>query len=116
MAAADTYLADLAQGVHARLDARERCRVDPPSARGQVRPSDSRPFEPEEAVSRSVLQSLAGSCPRGQGDVKRILCVEDVPAFRRLIRMVLELEGIEVQEADNGPAGVAMALACRPRV
>ena len=113
MAAADTYLADLAQGVQALLDARGMRRVDPPSARGQIRPGDSA-FEPEEAVSRSVLQSLAGSCPRGQCDVKRILCVEDIPAFRRLIRIVLELEGIEVREADNGPAGVAMALACPP--
>lgn len=48
--------------------------------------------------------------------MKRVLCVEDLPAFRRLIRVVLELEGIEVHEADNGPAGVALAQACRPHL
>ena len=48
--------------------------------------------------------------------MKRVLCVEDIAAFRRLIRMVLELEGFEVQEADNGPAGVARANEIRPHL
>ena len=42
---------------------------------------------------------MAGSC--------RILVIDDDPAFRALMRVMLETSGYEVQEAGDGKAGVA---------
>jgi CheY-like chemotaxis protein len=46
--------------------------------------------------------------------MKKILMVEDQADIRKLIRMALEFEGWEVEEAFDGPEGVAKAQAWRP--
>ncbi len=46
--------------------------------------------------------------------MKRILMVEDQPEIRKLIRMALEFEGWSVEEAVDGPSGVAKAQAIQP--
>ncbi len=46
--------------------------------------------------------------------MKRILMVEDQPEIRKLIRMALEFEGWSVDEALDGPSGVAKAQAIKP--
>jgi putative two-component system response regulator len=45
---------------------------------------------------------------------KRILCIEDDPASRLLIRKILEGDGFEFHEADNGIEGVRKAREIRP--
>ncbi|KAB2902617.1 MAG: response regulator [Anaerolineae bacterium] len=45
---------------------------------------------------------------------KRILYVEDNFQNKRLVRKILTAKGYEVLEADNGEAGVSMALEERP--
>jgi DNA-binding response OmpR family regulator len=47
---------------------------------------------------------------------KRILVVEDDPDLRRGLRKVFETEGFAVEEAADGPAGLAAALAGRPQL
>jgi two-component system, OmpR family, phosphate regulon response regulator PhoB len=46
--------------------------------------------------------------------MKRILMVEDQPEIRKLIRMALEFEGWSVEEAVDGPSGVAKAQEVKP--
>lgn len=46
--------------------------------------------------------------------VARILCVEDNPQNMRLVRKILQHEGYEVLEAENGLDGVAMAEREKP--
>ena len=53
-------------------------------------------------------QSLNGSIRR------RVLIVEDNADARESLRAVLELSGHEVHEAEDGPGGVAKALAVQP--
>ena len=48
--------------------------------------------------------------------MKRVLMVEDQPDIRKLIRMTLEFESMEVHEAHDGPAGVALAREIAPDV
>ena len=38
----------------------------------------------------------------------RILVIDDEPEIRRSVRMILEYEGYDVQEASSGPEGVAL--------
>ncbi len=45
---------------------------------------------------------------------RRVLVVDDDPAARQLLRMVLEPEGLEVFEADDGLAALRMAHELRP--
>jgi signal transduction histidine kinase len=45
---------------------------------------------------------------------KRILCIEDDPGMRMSIRLMLELAGYEMEEADNGRTGVELALRLLP--
>ncbi len=40
---------------------------------------------------------------------KRVLVIEDTAENMRLFRAVLKLEGVEVLEAENAPAGIEMA-------
>jgi len=47
---------------------------------------------------------------------KKILLIEDNTDIRRLIRMTLELEDVEIVEAADGTTGLAMAIAERPDV
>jgi len=47
---------------------------------------------------------------------KKILLIEDIADIRRLIRMTIELDDIEIQEAADGPTGLAMAVASVPDV
>jgi CheY-like chemotaxis protein len=47
---------------------------------------------------------------------KKILLIEDIADIRRLIRMTIELDDIEIQEASDGPTGLAMARAGVPDV
>ncbi len=53
-------------------------------------------------------QSLNGNIRR------RVLIIEDNADARESLRAVLELSGHEVHEAEDGPGGVAKALAVRP--
>ena len=39
----------------------------------------------------------------------RILVIDDEAEIRRSVRMILEYEGYDVQEAASGPEGVALA-------
>lgn len=48
--------------------------------------------------------------------MKRALIVEDQPDIRELIRMTLELEDLEIHEADNGDQGLDIARAVRPEL
>ncbi len=48
--------------------------------------------------------------------LRRILVVEDNPDGREMLQTLLELWGFEVQVAEDGPTGVAQALAWRPDV
>lgn len=45
---------------------------------------------------------------------KRILIVDDDPAIRQMVRVILEAEGFTIVEADDGKAAVAL-LAAEPR-
>ena len=44
----------------------------------------------------------------------KILIVEDHADIRRLIRMTLEFEPVEIHEAADGATGLSLALALRP--
>jgi DNA-binding response OmpR family regulator len=46
--------------------------------------------------------------------MKRVLIVEDQADVRELIRMTLELEDLDIHEADNGDAGWDAARSLRP--
>jgi DNA-binding response OmpR family regulator len=46
--------------------------------------------------------------------MKRVLIVEDQADIRELIRMTLELEDLDIQEEDNGDAGLSAARATHP--
>src|SRR5687768_10473602 len=48
------------------------------------------------------------------GDGLRALVVDDDPPIRHMLRTVLELEGWEVHEAEDGGQAVAMAKAEKP--
>ena len=50
----------------------------------------------------SIIDSGA---TRGKG---HILIVEDEPSVRRVLRLLLETEGYQVSEAENGPTGLAL--------
>lgn len=50
----------------------------------------------------SIIDSGA---TRGKG---HILIIEDEPSVRRVLRLLLETEGFQVSEAENGPTGLAM--------
>jgi two-component system, cell cycle response regulator DivK len=45
---------------------------------------------------------------------KRILCVEDNPQNMRLVRKILNHQGYDVLEAENGLTGVQIALEQKP--
>lgn len=45
---------------------------------------------------------------------KKILCIEDNPSSRLLIRKILERNGYQVYEADNGVQGISMAREVLP--
>lgn len=46
--------------------------------------------------------------------MKRVLIVEDQEDIRELVRMTLELEDLEIEEADNGDAALAQAARSKP--
>jgi CheY-like chemotaxis protein len=46
----------------------------------------------------------------------KVLVVDDTPDMVRLIRKVVEDQGHDVLEADNGPAALAIVAAERPDV
>ncbi len=48
--------------------------------------------------------------------VRRILLVEDNPDARRMLRLMLELDGHDVHEAEDGITGLAQALHLQPDV
>lgn len=48
------------------------------------------------------------------GGRRKVLYVEDNPENRRLVRLILESEGYEVVEAEDGSAAVESALAHAP--
>jgi chemotaxis response regulator CheB len=48
------------------------------------------------------------------GETRTVLVVDDDAAIRRLIRIMLELDGHTVLEAANGTDGIALACAHRP--
>lgn len=52
--------------------------------------------------------------PVADSSVKPVLVVEDDPHVRKLIRTLLEYEGITVVEAEDGVAGMQAALDCSP--
>ena len=45
---------------------------------------------------------------------KIVLIVEDRPEIRKLVRLTLGMNNLEIHEADSGEAGVKMANALRP--
>jgi signal transduction histidine kinase/CheY-like chemotaxis protein len=47
---------------------------------------------------------------------RRVLLVEDNPDARRMLRLMLELDGHDVHEAEDGISGLAQALHLRPEV
>jgi type IV pilus assembly protein PilB len=53
---------------------------------------------------------------RSASDRRRVLVVEDSPTIVSVVKYFLELEGFEVVVAEDGSAGLAMALATRPDV
>lgn len=46
--------------------------------------------------------------------MKKVLIVEDQADIRELIRMTLELEDFDIQEAENGDTGLQLARSSRP--
>jgi CheY-like chemotaxis protein len=47
---------------------------------------------------------------------QRILVVEDLPEVRKMLRLLLEVKGFQVEEAGNGPEGVRKAIEWHPHV
>jgi CheY-like chemotaxis protein len=47
---------------------------------------------------------------------RRVLVVEDDKDSREMLRILLELDGHDVHEAEDGPGGLSAALALRPDV
>ncbi len=54
--------------------------------------------------------------PALRAGVERVLIIEDDADSREMLRCALELDGYEVHVADDGLAGVQMALSVRPEV
>lgn len=50
------------------------------------------------------------------GDARRVLIVEDHEFGREGLRVLLELNGHEVREADDGPRGLMLAISWQPDV
>jgi two-component system, OmpR family, phosphate regulon response regulator PhoB len=46
--------------------------------------------------------------------MKRVLIVEDQEDIRELVRMTLEMEDLQIEEADNGDAALAQAARFKP--
>src|SRR6266487_646676 len=54
--------------------------------------------------------------PRTEGDMIRVLVIDDEAPIRLLCRVNLQAEGMEVLEAEDGPGGIEKALEERPDV
>ena len=88
-------------------------RTPPSSARSPPRPPPSSASDRGRRVARSA--TLDGvSTSEGSGAGLRALVVDDDAPVRRLIRTVLELEGWEVVEADEGELALLLAAHERP--
>ena len=67
------------------------------------------------AVAAPRAETFAAPAPV-PGHSRRVLIIEDNADTRETLRRVLELDGHEVQEAADGSAGLAIALATHPEV
>jgi len=47
---------------------------------------------------------------------KRVLIVDDQPELRRLVKLTMEIDGLEVFEAENGQRGIEMIKVVKPSV
>ena len=93
--------------------------VDPPKIRVLSEPVLERPpsaGEPSAARPRPHLV-LAGAGESGRPHAsqrRRVLVADDEPAMRVLVRVNLEVEGVEVVEARDGPEAIDLAARERP--
>jgi CheY-like chemotaxis protein len=67
-----------------------------------------------DEVNRVVPDDEAG--PRRAGKARRVAVVDDDPTMRLLLRLLLEREGFEVLEGENGEQAVAVVRRERPEL
>lgn len=79
-----------------------------------------RKLKPKAIFRRAMEQHQSSMNPgsrKGNGQApRRILVVDDQPFFLAMVRNLLAPEGLEVETASSGAAGLKVALATRPDV
>ncbi len=63
-----------------------------------------------------MIRLGSGLCLGNPHGMAKVLVIEDVPISRSLLRRVLHLAGHQVLEAEDGPGGLAAALAGEPNL
>src|SRR5437660_7333783 len=85
----------------------------------RVAPPDNadRASAPTAAMTTASMSAVKGAAPSAPGGRKdRVLIVEDSPTVVTVVKYFLELEGFEVLVAEDGTAGLEMALGATPDV
>ena len=77
-------------------------------------PGDEGPSEPVHPRPRLRLAGAGDARPGGAMARPRVLVADDEPAMRVLVRVNLEVEGVEVVEARDGPEALGLAARERP--
>ncbi len=65
-------------------------------------------------LTSKSLEKLKGQPSLSPGAARRIVLVEDNPDSRHMLRAILELDGFQVEVAEDGQQGLAAILAQRP--
>lgn len=71
---------------------------------------------PEPSEGGSQPGASSGSSPEGTSQAQRVLVVDDYADNRELYSMYLEMQGFEVQTAENGAEAVVRARESTPDV
>jgi signal transduction histidine kinase/CheY-like chemotaxis protein len=90
---------------------------------GSVSAASAGPGQGSEFVIRLPLRAVGAAAPAAPAPAeaiphprRRVLIVEDNPDGRETLRLLLQLDGHQVEVAPDGPLGVKKALAWRPDV
>ena len=73
------------------------------------------PYE-DPSLEKIVETMLRASEPELNGSSRKVLVIDDDDSIRRLLRVILEVEGHVVLEAESGPEGVTVAARHQPDV